>query len=101
MSKTVLTEKKAIEMAAKMNMGYWVSLQKISGCFYGCKKFKEPLYIEMGSSGAKALNPSYLFHLRSVHGFPPDVLVDKIANELYRNNEDREKMRKLYRVYES
>lgn len=88
-----------------INLDYWVALQKIDKCFYGCKKFKEPLYVCIKDKNgketeARVLNPKYMAHLKMTHGFPPTVAVDEIAENLYYNTEDKQKMRELYSYLE-
>jgi len=97
----ILTEKLAKEMADKMNLNYWVKLQTLDRCFYGCKKFRESLYIESKEiKNAKILNPKYFFHLQSTHGFPPIILMEEIAKKLYKKEEDRNKMREMYKYFD-
>jgi len=78
-------------------------LNKLDTCFYGCKHFKEPLYKEREINGfpfkIKELSGKYLFHLSSVHGLPPEFLIDIIANKLYPDEEDRESMRECYKWF--
>jgi len=68
----------------KMNIGAWTALQKINKCIYGCKKFKEPLYVDKGYGG-KILNPTYLAHIKETHGLHPMTFVDMIADMLYKD----------------
>jgi len=83
----------------KMNIGAWTALQKINKCIYGCKKFKEPLYVDKGYGG-KILNPIYLAHIKETHGLPPMTFVDMIADMLYKDEKDKQKMREFYKFLE-
>lgn len=96
-----LTKELSNEMAKKMNIDQWIYLQNLNKCFYGCKKFKEPLYIDHPEiKGGKILNGKYMFHLFSTHALSPMIVVDMIANKIYKNKEDKQKMRDIYKDYE-
>ena len=83
-------------MVNKMDINFWMVLQSIEKCFM-CKKFKEPLYVKNESmDGSKFLNVRYLAHLKMTHGISPEFIVDWIAEQLYKSENDRNKMRELY-----
>jgi len=101
LSEEILTKEKANNWAERMNLGQWVFLQTFKGCFYGCKKFKEPLYIKSKNiKGAKILNGNYLAHLYTTHGFPPSIFIEELAKKIYNNEGDRREMINFYKFVE-
>lgn len=69
-------------------------------CIY-CS-FDSSLFITKEIKGNKfvMLNPANIVHVYETHGYAPMFFVDWIASVLYKTEEDREKMRKLYSFFE-
>lgn len=100
-AKKVVKDNDLTTKYSKINIEVWRELSSIRKCHFGCKKFKEPMFIGFEEyPGIKKLNPKYLFHVKETHGLPPEILVDFIADQLYKDDEDKQKFRNLYKFLE-
>ncbi len=84
------------EIYSKININNWIAFREVKKCHYGCKG-ELKMFVDWNNNKDMAVfNPAYLAHVHQVHGFPPEMLISEVANYIYKNEEDKERMIKFY-----